>query len=747
MLKLRFTIYDLRWTRAQKVICLSLLLADFNSQAQTLNVPSRPTNAPTGSQFVKIITPMGTPPTPERENWILAQIQSGNVPNFLRTLKPITVSQTINGTNHTATYYVTPDYMAIGTDEDYFLEPMTPLLAQRVANQLGCTLPTRKMVNQIWTNAAVKMNPQPIPPSAEMITVPVFYDHNTMVRTQRNTFTNSFPLGALVSGDKKDVIISTKIYTNFSTAVTKPVVIYGWHYTSGSPIQPLYNGHEETYADYSHGVRLVQMSMTVDGSADTVTNVLANPNLARLLSDEGTSEGTSTNGEIVKPRYTLYSMAPVVITHPFSRNVYTGANVDFKTLAVGDQPLAYQWKFNGTNVSGATTATLIITNAQSTDAGSYNVIITNHSGSVTSRPAVLKVSSVSYQQSFTDNFSTDSSTNWSFFFDAANGVADYTANWAFDYGAIPFKFNGVTALIPPAPNSTDASTRGVKFTVNGNDTNGSTAAVNIYPKNQYFGGNYIFKADMWLNYPGDAGGINATGSTQHAIFGINHAGTRPNWAATSATATDGIYFACDGEGGTSRDFRAYVGNFSGTQTELIGYAAGGLSESNNAATIYQNLFPASRFETSGAPGKNWIAVEIAQTNDVVFWKLDDAIIAQRTNASNFTNGTIMLGLMDVFSSIANPVEDSFVIFDNVRVEVLAPAAPAKFNAITRRSDGAMELVCDAASGFSYALEASTNLTLSAWNQILVLQGSDAPVSITDTNATNDSQRYYRTRRL
>lgn len=746
MLTLRFTIYDLRWMRAQKIIWLALLLAGFNSLSQTLNLPSRPANAPTGSQFVKIITPMGTPPSAERENWILAQIQSGNVPNFLRTLKPITVSQTINGTNHIATYYVTPDYMAIGTDEDYFLEPMTPLMGQRVANQLGCTLPTRKMVNQIWTNATVKMNPQPIPPSAAMITVPVFDDHNTMVRTQRNAFTNSFPLGALVSGDKKDVIISTKIYTNFSTAVTKPVVIYGWHYTSGSPIQPLYNGHEETYADYSHGVRLVQMVMTVDGNADTVTNVLANPNLARLLSDEGTSEGTSTNGEIVKPRYTLYLMTPVVITHPFSQNVSAGANINFKTLAVGDQPLAYQWKFNGTNLSSATTSILTVTNAQFTNAGSYDVVITNNSGSVTSRPAILKVSSVSYQQFFTDNFNTDSSTNWSFFFDSANGVSDYTTNWAFDYGTTPFTFNGVTALIPPAPNSTDGSTHGVKLTVNGNDSTGTNAAANIYPKNQNFSSNFVFKCDMWLNYPGDAGGSGATGSTQHGLFGINHDGTRPNWAAASASATDGIYFAADGEGGISTDYRAYVGNPSGVQTDLTSNG-GGLIASNSTDTIYQNLFPVARFETAGAPGKNWVAVEIRQSNNVIAWKLDDTVVALRMNNSIFTSGTIMLGLMDVFPSIASPVEDSFVIFDNVRVEALAPAAPAKFNAVTRRSDGVVELVCDAASGFSYALEVSTNLTFSMWNQILLLQGSNAPVLITDTNATNDSQRYYRTRGL
>ena len=163
-----------------------------------------------------------------------------------------------------------------------------------LCNVLGCTLPTRKMVNQIWTNAAVKLNPQPIPPSGDMVTVPVFAQENYMVQTQRNTFTNSFPLGALVSGDKKDVILSTMIYTNFDNPpITDPVVIYGWLYTTGVPIQPIYNGHENTYADYSHGIRLVN-ALTVDGNPNTITNVFTNPNLAALLSDEGPSEGTTS---------------------------------------------------------------------------------------------------------------------------------------------------------------------------------------------------------------------------------------------------------------------------------------------------------------------------------------------------------------------------------------------------------------------------------------------------------------------
>jgi hypothetical protein len=666
----RFVIHMFRFT-SLRVIGLSALLA-ISSQAQTLNVPPRQTNAPTGSQLITILTPLAGPPAAARETEILSQILNGNVPNWLRTLKPITVSATISGTPHTATYYVTPDYMAIGSDADYFLIPMTPLLAQQIANRIGCTLPTRKMVNQIWTNAAVKMNPQPIPPSAAMTTVPVFADHNTMVRTQRNTFTNSQPLGALVGGDKKDVIISNLIRSNLMTP-SKPVVIYGWHYTSGSPIQNAYNGHEETYADYSHGIRMVQMAMTVDGNANTVTNVLTNPTLAALLSDET----IAPNNTITLPYYNPANYALISITtHPYSQTVSVGANPMLRVVASGDAPLRYQWNFNGSALSAATNSILTITNAQTTNAGTYSVTVTNNAGSATSRPAVLKVSSISYPQLFSDDFnSANSATNWSFFFDSPNGVSDYTTNWGFDYSATVYTFNGGPNYIPPAPNSTDGTTRGLKISVNSNDGIGTNAAVNLYAKNKNFGSNFVFKCDLWLNYPGNAAGTGTgvSGSTQFGLFGINHAGVRPNWAATTASATDGIWFAADGEGGISTDYRAYVGNSSGVQTDLTS-SSGGLSASNSAATLYQNLFPASRFESAGAPGKNWVTVEISQIDGVITWKLDDVTVAQRANTSAFTNGTTMIGLMDVFPSIATPTADSFVIFDNVRVENLSGAA-------------------------------------------------------------------------
>jgi hypothetical protein len=643
--------------------------------SQTLNLPPRPPGAPNGTQFTNIIISMGLT---ERENWIYQQVMIGNVPNFQRALVPINVS----GSGHTGKYYVTPDYLAIGTDADYFLEPTTPLLAQRLGNALGYTLPTRKMANQIWTNSTVKMTPQPIPTDPDMITVPYFAQENYMVRTQRNSFTNAHPLGALVSGDKKDVIISSKIYTNFATSITKPVVIYGWFYTSGSPIQPLYNGHEETYADYSHGIRFVQNAMTVDGAANTVTNVLTQPTLAPLLSDEGASEG-STGGVIRKPWYTPEPVALAFITHPRSQTVLPGSTVTLSAFAVGDAP-AYRWQRNGLTLAGATGTSLTLSNVQTLQAGSYTVTISNSTGTLASRAAVLKVNTNVHPVLFADSFETNSSSQWNLFWGASDGVPDYTVDWAYDYGVIPYTFNGVTSLIPAAPNSADGVTRGVRFTVNNNDANAATAGVNIYPKLQSFSGNFALKFDLWINYPGNAGGINATGSTEYALCGINHLGTQANWAAPSAPSTDGIWFAADGEGGsTTTDYRCYLGNLSGTQFDLTAAGTSGLIASNNSAAIFQTLFPASRFESAGAPGKNWVEVELRQTNNFVTWLIDGTVIASRANASSFTAGNIMIGFMDPFSSIAIPASKAFVLFDNVRVEDLSGPALAAPNIISQ----------------------------------------------------------------
>jgi len=269
--------------------------------AQTLNLPPRPPGAPSGTEFARRITPLDLT---AREAEIFAQITSGNVPNFLRNLCPVPATSVADGKTNSATFYVTPDYLAVGSDEDYFLTPMSPNTAQRIADLLHCTLPTPKMVDEIYSAAEVKLVPAPIPPSPAMTTVPVFVEHNGIVRAQRAEQLNAHPLDALVAGHQKDVVIAAKL-----PSAPGKVAIYGWHQTNGAPIQPLYLKHSAAWVDYSQCIRLVQQRMTVNGSSTTVGEVLANPDLAGLLSDEGPVTDARYPTNAVSPLQTAVSAA------------------------------------------------------------------------------------------------------------------------------------------------------------------------------------------------------------------------------------------------------------------------------------------------------------------------------------------------------------------------------------------------------------------------------------------------------
>jgi hypothetical protein len=107
-----------------------------------------------------------------------------------------------------------------------------------------------------------------------------FVEHNATVDRQR--FAADRRLGALTAGQKKDVVLTRRLMSSRGK-----VAIYGWHRPNGRPIQPLSTVHGAQYADYSHGIRLVAGTAYVDGVARTLADVLADPDLASIVSGEG----------------------------------------------------------------------------------------------------------------------------------------------------------------------------------------------------------------------------------------------------------------------------------------------------------------------------------------------------------------------------------------------------------------------------------------------------------------------------
>jgi hypothetical protein len=84
-------------------------------------------------------------------------------------------------------------------------------------------------------------------------------------------------------------------------------------------------------------------------------------------------------------------VAPAITLQPRGQTVSTNATVSFTTAASGSEPFNYQWQFHGTNLPGATEATLTLAGVTLADIGPYRVIVSNEAGSATSAIAWLNV--------------------------------------------------------------------------------------------------------------------------------------------------------------------------------------------------------------------------------------------------------------------------------------------------------------------------------------------------------------------
>lgn len=242
-----------------------------------VNLPPRSPNAMTGSQFLEYTKSL---PRNKREEAILKEVLSGNVPDFMREMQKISFTENINGRNVNVSMYVSRDYVSIGSNQDFVRIPVNPLTAQKIADRTGTYLPTKKIVDLIYKNSDYKYTPQPQQAGPQMMSNDYFKNHQAMIESQR--IQKRIPLNSLVSGHKKDIVI-----TNLLDSDPGKVAIYGWHQKNGKAIQPLSTIHENTYSDYSHGMRMVSPKINIDGQNYNIETILKDRELSKILSYEG----------------------------------------------------------------------------------------------------------------------------------------------------------------------------------------------------------------------------------------------------------------------------------------------------------------------------------------------------------------------------------------------------------------------------------------------------------------------------
>jgi hypothetical protein len=99
----------------------------------------------------------------------------------------------------------------------------------------------------------------------------------------------------------------------------------------------------------------------------------------------------STDVALASITVTTTLAAPAIATQPAAQSVAVEQAATLTVSATGGGTLAYQWRRGGAAIAGATAATYTIAAAAVTGAGSYDVVVTNSAGSVTSAPALVSV--------------------------------------------------------------------------------------------------------------------------------------------------------------------------------------------------------------------------------------------------------------------------------------------------------------------------------------------------------------------
>jgi hypothetical protein len=156
--------------------------------------------------------------------------------------------------------------------------------------------------------------------------------------------------------------------------------------------------------------------------------------------------------------------SPTINMQPHNRIVLPGQNAAFNVVASGTAPLAYQWQFNGTNLPGAIATNYTRSNVQAADLGTYDVVVSNSIGSITSalasltlagRPILLDPQKTNGAFSFTlsgdpgFNYAIEATTNFSTWTNLAI-LTNATGEVPFiDTNVVPYRYRAYRARLIP----------------------------------------------------------------------------------------------------------------------------------------------------------------------------------------------------------------------------------------------------------------------------------------------------------
>ncbi len=444
--------------------------------------------------------------------------------------------------------------------------------------------------------------------------------------------------------------------------------------TSGGSV----SGSMSTAGSYTYTWTARGAGTVTFGSPNALTSTVTFSQLGDYVLNLKASNGTVSAGNSVIVHVTSGGpVAPTITTQPANQTVSVGQTATFSVVASGTAPLTYQWKKNGTAISGATSASYTTPATVIGDNGAlFSVVVTNAAGSATSNNATLTVNAAAVAPTITTQPAnqTVSVGQTATFSVVASGTAPLTYQWKKNGIAI----SGATSATYTTP-ATVIGDNGALFSVV--VTNSASSATS---NNATLTVNAAAVAPTITTQP-----ANQTVTVgQTATFSVVASGTAPLTYQWKKNGT-----AISGATSASYTTPATVIGDNGALFSVVVTNAAGSATSNNATLTVNAAAVAPTITTQ--PANQTVTIGQTATFSVVAsgtapltyqWKKNGTAISGATSASYTTPATVIGDNGALFSVVVTNAAGS-VTSNNATLTVTAAGTAPTITALSPKSGG------------------------------------------------------------
>ncbi len=448
---------------------------------------------------------------------------------------------------------------------------------------------------------------------------------------------NNTPVIVLAAGATLDVsaissfALSSSTTLSASGATSASTIKGGTTVNLGSrPITLNFDGVHPALTISQGTLTLTGNALTVNGSAlaDGTYTLIQQTTGNVAASGAFTVTGTALGGKPASIAVVggnvllLLNVAPSITSQPQGGTINQGASQTFNVAASGTTPLNYQWRFNASNIPGATSTSYTRSNAQGSDAGSYSVVVTNASGSATSSDAVLVVNTSPTITAQPQPQAVNLSSNATFSV-TASGTAPLTYQWRFNASNIPGATD-TSYTRTNVQNGDDGSYSVVVSNFLGTATSANAVlTINVAPS-------------ITTQPQSQSGGTGAD-----VVFNVVAAGTAPlnyQWLKDGATIP--------GANNSSYTRSSITANDVGAYSVIVSNIAGTVTSTNASLAI--NTCVISLQSINVSPGINAsLSFNVDPANNYTFQSKDDLTDSQWHDVSTVSSGSSTMTITDL----------------------------------------------------------------------------------------------------